>query len=108
MAQSDNSDQRPAVWIGHVILATRELSATSDFLAQLGMRSLERLDEVSIFELRGGTHLVLLQSDDAQAGLAEFDLMVDDVDATRARFQQLGIEMSKLEEDKIHRSFTVT
>ena len=107
-APSSNPDPRPAVWIGHVTLSTPEIEKTSDFLVRIGMRPIEQLENVAIFELRGGTHLVLLQSDDAKAAPAGFDLMVDDIDATRNRFREQGIAMSDLQENEIHRSFTVT
>ena len=110
MAQDprSNLDLRPPVWIGHVTLVTPEVEKTSDFLVRLGMRPIEQHENVAIFELRGGTHLVLLQSEDAKGGPAGFDLMVDDIDATRTRFREQGIAMSDLQENEIHRSFTVT
>jgi len=104
-------DERPRVWIGHVMLATPALAETRDFLAELGMRPIASGDDFAVLELRGGTHLVLLRSDEASPGPVEFDLMVDDIDATHReldrRFAERGIRPSAIEPGDIHRSFTI-
>ena len=43
----------------------------------------------------------------ARPGVADFDLMVEDIEATHARLSSLGIEPSEIEPGAIHRSFTV-
>ena len=48
------------------------------------MRAVEHSSNVAVLELRGGTDLVLVPSDEVAAGEAPFDLMVDDLDATHA------------------------
>lgn len=100
-------DRRPPVWIGHVALRTPDVSGTREFMIQIGMRPIAEGDGFAVLELRGGTHLVLLHSDDRGSGLADFDLMVEDLDATHARFRSLGIEPSEIQEGRIHRSFSV-
>lgn len=103
---------RPPVWIGHTTLATRDLSGTHDFMIQLGMRPIADGNEFAVLELRGGTHLVVLQSDSAAVGPVPFDLMVDDIDATHQafieKFRDQGIRPSEIEPGTIHRSFTLT
>jgi catechol 2,3-dioxygenase-like lactoylglutathione lyase family enzyme len=101
-------DERPAVWVGHVSLRVRSIAETSELMQQLGMRPIERHDELAIFELRGGTHLVLVRDERAEPELAPFDLMVDDLDATHARLRALGLEPSEIRDATFHRSFTVT
>ena len=104
------SKQRPDLWIGHVTLATPVLEDTAAFMRQIGLRPIFADDEgeVAVLELRGGTHIVLLADGDAGAGEASFDLMVEDVDATHARFLSQGLTVSDIERGSIHDSFYVT
>jgi hypothetical protein len=53
--------------------------------------------EVSVYEMRGGTHLILMQKDRIAGGSATFDLMVDDLRATHERFKSLGLDPSPIE-----------
>ena len=107
-----SQDDRPPVWIGHCTLATRDLKGTHEFMIQLGMRPIADGDEFAVLELRGGTHLVLLQAADADVGPVPFDLMVEDIDATHRelieKLGEQGIAPSEIEPGTIHRSFTVT
>lgn len=101
------SDERPAVWVGHVSLSTPDVAATRAFMVALGMRPIAEGDDFAVLELRGGTHLVLLESEEPATGEAYFDLMVDDLEATRARLASLGMDPSPVEGGRIHRSFSV-
>ncbi|MDH3685021.1 MAG: VOC family protein [Myxococcales bacterium] len=100
-------DLRPPVWVGHVTLPTPDLSATRDFMIAVGMRDIAHGDGFAVLELRGGTHLVLLRADEPVSGVAYFDLMVDDVDASHAELAGKGLAPSAIEMGKIHSSFTV-
>lgn len=100
-------DERPGVWVGHVRLATRDLPATRDFMLQVGMRPIAQGDDFAVLELRGGTHLVLLRGEEPASGAADFDLMVEDLDAAHARLVALGFAPSGIESGRIHRSFRV-
>jgi catechol 2,3-dioxygenase-like lactoylglutathione lyase family enzyme len=100
-------DERPGVWIGHVTLSGKDLSGTRDFMIQLGMRPIAQGDGFAVLELRGGTHLVLLPGEEPASGPAYFDLMVDDLDATRERLVSLGFGPSEIESGRVHRSFSV-
>ncbi|MDE2836371.1 MAG: glyoxalase/bleomycin resistance/dioxygenase family protein [Chloroflexota bacterium] len=102
------NDSRPPVWVGHVSMGTSNLTESQTFMEQLGMRPMFRNESVAIFELRGGTHLVLVADADAQPGDAPFDLMVEDVEATHAEYAERGLEPSSIERGRIHASFTVT
>jgi catechol 2,3-dioxygenase-like lactoylglutathione lyase family enzyme len=100
-------DTRPAVWIGHVVLAVADPEASADFWRGLGMREVERNPEVVVLELRGGTHLLLLPGDPEAGAGVPFDLMVDDLDATHRRWADRGLEPSAIEHRQFHTSFTV-
>ncbi|MYA50658.1 MAG: VOC family protein [Chloroflexi bacterium] len=105
---TEQNESRPPVWVGHVSMATANLAESQTFMEELGMRPMFRNESVAIFELRGGTHLVLVADENARAGDAPFDLMVEDLDATHADFAERGLSPSPIERGRIHNSFTVT
>lgn len=98
---------RPPVWVGHIALGTPDLEATRIFMLQIGMREIEHGDQVAILELRGGTHLVLLPSEDAGSGPAPFDLMVEDLEATHRDLEAKGLGPSAIAKEAFHTFFTV-
>jgi catechol 2,3-dioxygenase-like lactoylglutathione lyase family enzyme len=102
-----NVDERPPVWVGHLALNVSDLERSSTFWAAVGMRQVERNDQMTIFELRGGTHLLLFQSDPAP-GAAPFDLMVEDIDATHAAWTERGLNVSEIQRGQIHDGFDLT
>lgn len=91
------SDPRPPVWIGHVVLESDRLAESAQFMRTIGLRPVHEGPAVSIFELRGGTHLILLPKQKVEAGAAPFDLMVDDLHATHRRLTELGLAPSAIE-----------
>jgi catechol 2,3-dioxygenase-like lactoylglutathione lyase family enzyme len=99
---------RPPIWIGHITLRTRTLDESEAFMKDLGMRGIFRGDEVSILELRGGTHLILIADEGAEPAAADFDFMVEDIAATYADFQARGFAVSEMREGNIHNTFTLT
>jgi hypothetical protein len=52
---------------------------------------------VAIFELRGGTHLILMTKSAVVPGDAPFDLMVEDLGATHQHLTSLGLAPSPIE-----------
>jgi catechol 2,3-dioxygenase-like lactoylglutathione lyase family enzyme len=101
-------DGRPPVWIGHAVLAVRDVDQSADYWCGIGMREVERNPRVAVLELRGGTHLVLVPgTPPGSGGDAPFDLMVDDLGATHADFEARGLEPSPIEHGRIHDAFTV-
>jgi catechol 2,3-dioxygenase-like lactoylglutathione lyase family enzyme len=100
-------DGRPPVWIGHAVLSVTDLHRSADFWRDIGMREVERNDDVAVLELRGGTHLLLLPGTPAGDAGAPFDLMVDDLEATHAEWKARGLDPSPIEQGRIHASFTV-
>ena len=103
----ETRDERPPVWVGHIALKAPDVNATRDFMVQLGMRPVADGEGYAVLELRGGTHLVVLAADEPQTGVADFDLMVDDLEATHARLRGLGLEPSEIGGGEIHSSFSV-
>ena len=61
-------------------------------------------------ELRGGSHLGVTPAEKPiEPGTpAPFDVMVDDIEAARKAYAELGFEPSELSPGRIHTSFTMT
>ena len=73
------------------------MEESAHFMRTIGMRPVFQGPEVSVYELRGGTHLILMLKSKIVAGNAPFDLMVDDLRATHQRFASLGLAPSPIE-----------
>jgi catechol 2,3-dioxygenase-like lactoylglutathione lyase family enzyme len=101
-----SDDLRPAVWVGHVAMHATDPRRTHDFFVALGMTSVFCGDEISITELRGGTHLII-QAGSSSADDVAFDLMVDDLVAYRDDLMARGIDASEIIGDEIHLHFVV-
>lgn len=101
-----NVDERPPVWVGHIALAVSDVDRSAQWWQSLGLREIAREPQVAIYELRGGTHLVL-HPDTPRPGDAPFDLMVDNLEATHAAWRDAGLDPSTIERGRIHASFTV-
>lgn len=104
-----NLASRPAVSVAHVVLETDCMEASAQFMRIIGMRPIFDGPEVSVYEMRGGTHLIMMHKDDIVAGEASFDLMVDDLHATHERFISMGLDPSPIEARPAidHEVFTV-
>lgn len=100
-------DERPPVWVGHVSMRTNVLDQSHAFMIALGLRPVGKFEDVAVLELRGGTHLVLLRTDQPLSGTAPFDLMVEDLEATHERLTEIGLSPLPIVSGRIHRSFTV-
>ena len=70
---------------------------TAQFMRTIGMRPLFDGPDVSVYEMRGGTHLIVLKKEWVAPGEAAFDLMVDDLRETHRRFAALGLSPSPIE-----------
>lgn len=110
MPEQPEADQRPAVAVAHVVLETDSMAQSRRFLRALGLRTIFEGPAVSVYELRGGTHLLLMLKPAVAPGPAAFDLMVDDLRAARRRFAALGLEPSAIEARPAigHEVFTLT
>jgi len=88
---------RPPVWVAHVVLETDRMEESAQFMLTIGMRPVHQGPDVSVFELRGGTHLILLAKSEVVPGDASFDLMVEDLRATHQHFTSLGLAPTPIE-----------
>lgn len=109
MSMTARDDERPPVWVGHVVLAVADIQKSCDFWKRVGMRLIESGESVAIFELRGGTHLVLLPSQTpiAEGSPATFDVMVEDVDEAWKSYTEQGLRPTEIDRGRIHDSFHV-
>jgi len=97
-------DERPPIWIGHVSMPVTDVKQSAVFMCSLGIREILHSPNIVIFELRGGTPL-LLQSVSQPilfATAAPFDL-----DASHAKCEGLELSPSTIQDDMLHRSFTL-
>jgi hypothetical protein len=60
---------------------------------------------MSIVELRGGTHLIIQSG---EAGVASLDVIVDDIDETRAVLEAQGASPSPIQRGNPHDRFSAT
>jgi hypothetical protein len=93
----NENEQRPLVAVAHVVLETDRMEESAHFMQTIGMRPVFLGPDVSVLELRGGTHLILMCKSNIAAGDAPFDLLVDDIHATHERFMSLGLSPSPIE-----------
>jgi hypothetical protein len=107
MSMSEH-DKRPPLGVAHVVMETDRMDESAHFMQTIGMRPVFEGSEV--YDLRGGTHLILMRKSIIVAGNAAFDLMVDDLDATHERFTSLGLVPSPIEARPAidHEVFTVS
>lgn len=103
------TDSRPAVGVAHVVLHTDRMEESARFMRTIGMRTIFDGPKVSVYEMRGGTHLILMEKDKVTGGDAPFDLMVDDLHETHQHFTALGLAPSLIEARPAidHEVFTV-
>jgi hypothetical protein len=90
-------DDRPPLGVAHVVLETDRITESARFMTTIGMRSIFEGPDVCVYEMRGGTHLVLMLKTTIVPGNAPFDLMVDDLHATHRRYASLGLAPSPIE-----------
>jgi hypothetical protein len=93
----NDGEKRPPVCVAHVVLETDRMDESGRFMRTIGMRPIFEGPEVSVYELRGGTHLILMRKANVVPGNAPFDLMVDDVRGTHQLFSSLGLAPSAIE-----------
>ncbi|HZW89298.1 MAG TPA: VOC family protein [Myxococcaceae bacterium] len=108
MRAGGSQDERPLLWVGHVVWRVKNVRAAAVFWRDLGMRQVHIEDGIGILELRGGTHLILLPREAEAPSDAPLDLMVDDLAETHAVWSARGLRVSPIERGRIHDTFTVT
>ncbi|HEV8015145.1 MAG TPA: hypothetical protein VGP48_06410 [Stellaceae bacterium] len=85
----------------------RDVAAAAAWFERVGLRPIAGDDDFAVLELRGGTHLVVSKAArrPKRGAEAPFDLMVDDVDATRRDFAAKGLKPSRISRGSIHDAF---
>jgi catechol 2,3-dioxygenase-like lactoylglutathione lyase family enzyme len=81
-----------------------DVDGLTDFYTAIGMRLVVKMGRASILELRGGTHLIIQSG---EAGAAHLDLIVDDIDDTRAVLQAAGTAPTAIQRGNPHDRFNV-
>ena len=104
-----NDQQRPPIWIGHVFLDTNNIEHSQQFMRLIGMRSIASGDDFAVLELRGGTHVIVREVEEAQLpGEVGWDIMVDDIDATHSEYAGKGYSVSEVRRGNIPDNFDLT
>lgn len=86
-------------------MTAADIDLLADFYEEIGMRLVVNMGRMAILELRGGTHVVI---GTGSAGAATLDLIVDDIDGTRAILQAAGAEPSPIQRGNPHDRFIAT
>jgi hypothetical protein len=104
---SQTLDQRPPVAVGHVRLPATDVAAAARWLETVGLRPIFQDADLAVLEFRGGTHVVVRKPDQplVVGTTAPFDLMVDDIEATRRDYAAKGLGPSEISRGRIHDSF---
>ena len=101
-------NEKPELWAGHINMDTDKLDESEAFMLEAGMRLIFKRDDTVILEMRAGTHLVLSLVDKVEPGPANFDFMVEDLDATHARMKKAGLNPTEIGPVPAHQAFTIT
>jgi hypothetical protein len=109
MASSSDDNTVPPVAVGHVRMDVKDVGPAADWFVAMGLRKITTRDSFAVLELRGGTHLVLRQTDEeiVPGALAPIDLMFDDLDAAHDDCAARGLAPGEIGEGSVHRSFHV-
>lgn len=109
MASASDDGTIPPVAVGHVSMEVNRVGPAADWFAGMGLRTVATRDSFAVLELRGGTHLILRQTDQeiAAGTVAPIDLMVEDLDAIREACAGRGLAPGDITEGSVHRSFHV-
>lgn len=98
-------DRRPRFGIGHVSITAADVDTMTNFYTAIGMRLVVNMGRASIVELRGGTHLIIQSG---EAGVANLDFIVSDIDQTREVLETEGARPSAIQRGNPHDSFVAT
>ncbi len=98
-------DRRPRFGIGHMAITATDVDTLTNFYTAIGMRLVVNMGRMSIVELRGGTHIIIQSG---EPGVANLDLIVDDIDETRAVLDRAGASPSEIQRGNPHDRFIAT
>ena len=100
-----SSDPRPLAALGHAHMRARDVEPAARRLEAVGVRPIVVREGLAVMELRGGTHIVIRETDDEAQHEAPFDLMYDDIDQAHGLLARSGFEVTEIERGEIHDSF---
>jgi len=86
-------------------ITAADVDTMTNFYTAIGMRLVVNMGRMSIVELRGGTHLIIQSG---EPGVATLDLIVDDIDETRAVLEAEGSSPSVIQRGNPHDRFIAT
>ena len=104
-ASHTETDPRPRFGIGHLTLPAEDIDRLVDFYTEIGMRLVVNMGRAAILELRGGTHIILQSG---ARGSGTLDLIVDDIDETRAVLESAGANPGRITRGNPHDRFSAT
>lgn len=104
-ATDTTEDLRPRFGIGHMAFPANDVGGLVDFYTSIGIRLVVDMGRAAILELRGGTHLIVQPGN---AGSGTLDLIVDDIDETRAVLDAAGAQPSIIKRGHPHDRFVAT
>jgi catechol 2,3-dioxygenase-like lactoylglutathione lyase family enzyme len=103
-----DTEQRPLVWTGHIgPVPVPDIDEAAAFYLAIGCRPVARLAGLAIFELRGGTHLIVQTGEPEQGATSPFDLRVEDLDTTRDRYEAAALKPTQIRQGHQHCYFTI-
>ena len=98
--------------VGQAALCVSDVERAMGFYRALGLRPVLHQPHIAVFELRGGTHLLLVQARGAhpRGPVRSFGLLVEDADAFHGRAAAAGVEVGPVVRDARsgHRGFEMT
>ncbi len=102
---------RPEVAIGHVVMHVSDVEASTEFYLKLGLRSVVEESGMSLLELLGGTHIMIIDDEELKQALPAsrvgaqegFELMVggkarQDLEAYHGRLIGEGLKPGPIED----------
>jgi hypothetical protein len=95
------------VWIGHQRVTAPDVGQATAFWETVGMRIVHQDPAFAVLELRGGTHVVVVQGTETPPDDVPFDVMVDDVEEAWERLRAAGLEPTEIKPGRIHSSLTI-
>ena len=100
---------RPPVWIGHMTQKVSNVKKMEAFYRKLGLRPIMKRTDMAIFELRGGTHLIIFdKKKHSRVPHQKFDIMVDDLKKFHTSLKRKRLKVGKVSKGYIHETFVVT
>lgn len=88
MKEFQMDDFLPAASLAHFVMKARNIEQSFEFYVGLGLRAFGKFPGLAIVELRGGTHLLLVQKEDNQ-----FDVLQNSRVGQRPEFGNERIDL---------------